>query len=108
QKGIVRGVYYKNYALRANVDVRPTKKLTLGMNLAPTYSEANDPGVEGKDNIIHQTYSMTPVQNNPAGTVNVFDNAQYPWSTSTNDPIAKLENFVGENKRSEEHTSELQ
>jgi len=98
QKGIVRGVDYKNYALRANVDVKPTKKLTLGMNLAPTYSEANDPGVEGKDNIIHQTYSMTPVQNNPAGTVNVFDNAQYPWSTSTNDPIAKLENFVGENK----------
>src|SRR5690606_38019940 len=67
QKGIVRGVDYKNYALRANVDVKPTKKLTLGMNLAPTYSEANDPGVEGKDNIIHQTYSMTPVQNNPAG-----------------------------------------
>lgn len=98
QKGIIRGLDYKNYALRANVDVKPTKKLAFGMNLAPTYSEANDPGVEGKDNIIHQIYSMTPVQNNPAGTVNVFDNAHYPWSTSTNDPIAKLENFIGENK----------
>lgn len=98
QKGIVRGVDYKNYALRANVDVKPTKKLAFGMNLAPTYSEANDPGVEGKDNIMHQIYSMTPVQNNTAGTVNVFDNAHYPWSTSTNDPIAKLENFIGENK----------
>ncbi|MBD1420488.1 SusC/RagA family TonB-linked outer membrane protein [Sphingobacterium chuzhouense] len=98
QKGIVRGVDYKNYALRANVDVKPTKKLTLGMNLAPTYSEANDPGVEGKDNIIHQIYSMTPIQTNPVGTVNVFENDKYPWSTSTNDPIAKLENYLGENK----------
>src|SRR5690606_2935566 len=98
QKGIVRGVDYKNYALRANVDVRPTKKLAFGMNLAPTYSEANDPGVEGKDNIMHQLYSMSPVQENPAGMVNVFDNARYPWSTSTNDPIAKLNHYDGENK----------
>src|SRR5690606_23383942 len=71
QKGIVQGLDYKNYALRANTDVKPTKKLTFGMNLAPTYSEANDPGVEGKDNIIHQIYSMSPVQDNPVGTVNV-------------------------------------
>ena len=98
QKGIIRGVDYKNYALRANVDVKPSKKLTLGMNLAPTYSEANDPGVEGKDNIIHQIYSMTPVQNRHAGAVNIFENDKYPWSVSTNDPIAKLENYVGENK----------
>src|SRR5690606_3123531 len=67
QRGIVRGLDYKNYALRANVDVKPTKKLTFGMNLAPTYSEANDPGIEGKDNIMHQIYSMTPVQDNPVG-----------------------------------------
>ncbi|MBD1434709.1 TonB-dependent receptor [Sphingobacterium sp. DN00404] len=98
QKGIVQGLDYKNYALRANIDVKPTKKLTFGMNLAPTYSEANDPGVEGKDNMIHQIYSMSPVQDNPVGTVNVFENEKYPWSTSTNDPIAKLTNYVGENK----------
>lgn len=98
QKGIVRGLDYKNYALRANVDVKPTKKLAFGMNLAPTYSEANDPGVEGKDNIMHQIYSMSPVQHSPAGMANVFDQSRYPWSTSTNDPIAKLENFIGENK----------
>ncbi len=98
QKGIVQGLDYKNYALRANIDVKPTKKLTFGMNLAPTYSEANDPGVEGKDNIIHQIYSMSPVQDNAVGTVNVFENETYPWSTSTNDPIAKLTNYVGENK----------
>lgn len=98
QKGIVRGLDYKNYALRANIDVKPSKKLALGMNLAPSYSEANDPGVEGKDNIIHQLYSATPIQQNAAGMVNVYDNDKYPWSTSSNDPIAKLNNYVGENK----------
>src|SRR5690606_35177347 len=39
-----------------------------------------------------------PVQDHPAGTVNVFDNEKYPWSTSTNDPIAKLNYYIGENK----------
>lgn len=98
QNGIVKGLDYKNYALRANVDVKPNDKLAFGLNLAPTYSEANDPGVEGKDNIMHQIYSMSPVQHSPAGMVNVFDQSRYPWSTSTNDPIAKLENFIGESK----------
>ncbi len=98
QKGIVQGLDYKNYALRANVDVKPTKKLAFGLNLAPTYSLANDPGVEGKDNIMHQIYSMSPVQDHPVGTVNVFENEKYPWSVSTNDPIAKLNNYVGESK----------
>lgn len=98
QQGIVRGLDFKNYSLRANIDVKPTEKFSFGMNLAPTYSEANDPSVEGKDNIMHQIYSMSPVQDQSAGNVNVLDNARYPWSTSTNDPIAKLENFVGETK----------
>lgn len=98
QKGIVKGLDYKNYALRANVDVKPTKKLGFGLNVAPTYSLANDPGVEGKDNIMHQIYSMSPVQDHPVGTVNVFANEKYPWSVSTNDPIAKLTNYVGESK----------
>ena len=100
QKGIVRGVDYKNYSLRANVDVKPTKKLAFGLNLAPTYSEANDPGAEGKDNMMHQIYSMSPVQQDPAGMVNVFDSSRYPWSTTTNDPIAKLDNVIGESKTS--------
>src|SRR5690606_10968542 len=98
QKVIVRGVDYKNYALRANVDVRPTKKLAFGMNLAPTYSEANDPGVEGKDNIMHQLYSMSPVQENPAGMVNVFDNDLNSMTMSTIDHIGKLYLYDRQNK----------
>jgi len=98
QQGIVKGLDYKNYTARANVEVKPNKKFAFGLNLAHTYSIGNDPGVEGKDNIMHQIYSMSPVQDHPAGTVNVFDNEKYPWSTSTNDPIAKLNYYIGENK----------
>lgn len=98
QQGIIQGLKYKNYTMRANVDVKASKKFTVGLNLAPTYSITNDPGIEGKDNIIHQIYSMTPVQDHAAGTVNVFENERYPWSTSTNDPIAKLNNYIGESK----------
>ncbi len=98
QQGIVKGLDYKNYTARANVEVKPNKKFAFGLNLAPTYSIGNDPGVEGKDNIMHQIYSMSPVQDRPAGTVNVFENEKYPWSTSTNDPIAKLNYYIGENK----------
>ncbi len=98
QKAIVKGIDYKNYALRANVDVKANDKLSLGMNLAPTYSIQNDPGVEGKDNVMHQVYSMSPVQQDPAGLVNVYENDKYPWSTSTNDPLAKLTNNIGESK----------
>ncbi|MGO3305843.1 MAG: SusC/RagA family TonB-linked outer membrane protein, partial [Sphingobacterium sp.] len=98
QKAIVKGIDYKNYSMRANVDVKANDKITLGMNLAPTYSIQNDPGTEGKDNIMHQVYSMSPVQEQPAGLVNVFENDKYPWSTSTNDPLAKLTNNIGENK----------
>ncbi|WP_343555964.1 TonB-dependent receptor [Sphingobacterium sp.] len=98
QQGIVHGLNYKNYTARANVELKANKKLSFGLNLAPSYSIGNDPGVEGKDNIMHQIYSMSPVQDNPAGTVNVLENDKYPWSTSTNDPIAKLRNYLGENK----------
>lgn len=98
QKGIIQGLSYKNYSMRANVDVKASKKFTVGLNISPTYSIMNDPGVEGKDNIIHQIYSMTPVQDQPAGSVNVFDTERYPWSTSTNDPIAKLNYNIGESK----------
>ncbi|MGN0020990.1 MAG: SusC/RagA family TonB-linked outer membrane protein [Sphingobacterium hotanense] len=98
QKGIIQGLSYKNYSMRANVDVKASKKFTVGLNISPTYSIMNDPGVEGKDNIIHQIYSMTPVQDQPAGSVNVFETERYPWSTSTNDPIAKLNYNIGESK----------
>ena len=100
QDGFVKAMGYKSYSARANVEVNATKKLKIGINIAPTYSITKDPGVEGKDNIYHQSLSMSPVQEATAGVyANTFNNAQYAWSNTTNSVLAKLENIVGETKR---------
>lgn len=93
QEGMVIGLDFKSYSARANVEITPNKKLKLGLNLSPTYSVGKDPGVEGKDNILHQLTSMTPIQEDTMGVyINVFNNDRYNWSSSPNSPIAKLEN----------------
>lgn len=100
QDGFVTGVGYKQYSLRANVEVNLSKKLKIGVNIAPTYSVTQDPGVEGKDNIFHQALSMSPVQEDTVGLYpNIGKNAQYVWSNTTNGPLGKLVNNVGTTKR---------
>jgi len=100
QEGMVLGMDLKSYSARANVEVKPNDKLKFGINLTPTYSLINDPGVEGKDNILHQLVSYSPVQEAAFGLYpNAFNNGQYKWSTSANSPIAKLENIIGLTKR---------
>jgi TonB-linked SusC/RagA family outer membrane protein len=100
QDGFIRGVGYKSYSARANVEANLTKQLKFGVNLAPTYSVTNDPGVEGKDNIFHQALSMTPVQEDSVGDLpNIGKNAQYAWSNTTNAPLGKLLYNVGTTKR---------
>ena len=100
QDGFVKNMGYKTYSARANVEVNATEKLKMGINISPTYSVIEDPGVEGKDNIYHQSLSMSPVQESTAGVyANTFNNAQYAWSNTTNSVLGKLENIVGETKR---------
>lgn len=99
QEGMVKGLDYTSYSARANVEVKANDKLKFGLNLAPTYSVTNDPGVEGKDNILHQALSMSPIQTSTAGNANVFNSAQYIWGVSTNDPLAKLQNTIGLTKK---------
>ena len=62
QEGIVKGMDYLSYSARANVEVKANDKLKFGLNMAPTYAVTDDPGVEGKDNILHQLLSMSPIQ----------------------------------------------
>jgi TonB-dependent starch-binding outer membrane protein SusC len=100
QDGFVRGVGYKEYSARANVSVNAAKNLRFGLNMAPSYSITQDPGVEGKDNIFHQSLSMSPVQEDSVGLYpNIGKNAQYLWSNSLNSPVGKLQYNVGETKR---------
>jgi TonB-linked SusC/RagA family outer membrane protein len=96
QTGYMLGMDYKSYSVRANIETELAKRLKFGLNLSPSYSVRNDPGVEGKDNILHQLITMTPVQEDTMGKyANAFNNGQYAWSTSTNSGIARLENRIG-------------
>lgn len=100
QEGIVKGMDFTSYSARVNVEAAANKNLKFGINLTPTYSIANDPGVEGKDNIWHQAISLSPVQEDTMGlNVNVGDFWQYKWSNSRNSPTFQLENSIGETKR---------
>jgi TonB-dependent starch-binding outer membrane protein SusC len=100
QEGMVINTDFTSYSARANVEINASKKLKFGLNIAPTYSIINDPGVEGKDNILHQALSMSPVQEDSMGLEpNVGTNGQYRWSTSTNSPYAKLKYILGQTKR---------
>lgn len=100
QEGMVINTDFTSYSARANVEINASKKLKFGINIAPTYSIINDPGVEGKDNILHQALSMSPVQEDSMGLEpNVGMNDQYRWSTSTNSPYAKLKYILGRTTR---------
>ncbi len=100
QQGMIKNLDYKDYSARANVDVTPNDHLQFGIKIAPTYSESNNPGVEGKDNILHELVGMTPVQEDTMGLYpNVGKNGQYRWGTSRNSPIGELENIIAKTKK---------
>jgi TonB-linked SusC/RagA family outer membrane protein len=100
QDGFVKYQSYKVYSARANVEINATKNLKIGLSIAPTYSITQDPGVEGKDNIYHQSLSFTPVQEDTVGNYpSIGKNDQYKWSVTTNGSLGKLENVIGETKK---------
>lgn len=100
QDGFVKGVGYKSYSVRGNVEVNLSSKFRFGLNIAPTYSVTQDPGVEGKDNIFHQALSMSPVQEDSMGLYpNIGKNGQYIYSNTTNSPLGKLTYNKGTVKR---------
>ena len=99
QEGYFINVDYERYALRANIEVTPNKKVTAGINIAPSYSIGNDPGVEGKDNILHIAVGMPPITESEVGLdINVGDNDQLTYGNSRNSPVRVLENTIGETK----------
>jgi TonB-linked SusC/RagA family outer membrane protein len=100
QQGFVKFVDYRAYSARANIEVSAAKNLRFGVNIAPTYAIINDPGIEGKDAIFHQSLSMSPVQEASAGLFpNIQQNGQYMWSNTLNSPLGKLTYWKGTTKR---------
>jgi len=100
QDGFIIGLGYKAYSLRANLEINASKNLKFGVNIAPTYSITQDPGVDGKDAIFHQSLSLAPVQEDTMGLFpNALANGQYIYSSTTNSPYAKLTYNKGTTKR---------
>lgn len=96
QEGYLLNVDYKRYSVRANVEVKPNEKFTVGVNIAPSYSTANDPGVDGKDNLIHIIASTPPITDSDVGLdFNIGDNTQLTYGNSRNSPVARLKNITG-------------
>ncbi|GAB2943606.1 TonB-dependent receptor [Hymenobacter coalescens] len=99
QEGMMVGLGYKRYSARANVEVKASDKLKFGVNMTPSYSVTKDPGIEGKDNRLHQLVSMTPVVEDTAGVNTAYGkNEAYRWGVSTASPVRVMENAIGETK----------
>ncbi|HTN37352.1 MAG TPA: SusC/RagA family TonB-linked outer membrane protein, partial [Arachidicoccus sp.] len=98
QKGYVIGLDYKTYSARANVEATLAKGIKFGLNLAPSYSIQNNPGVEGKDNTLHKIIGTTPVMENTPNENGALYQSAYPWGSSGTNPIPRLENRVGRYK----------
>lgn len=98
QKGYMVGLGYKSFSARANVEASLTKKMRLGINLAPTYSIKDDPGVEGKDNTLHKIISMPPVMESAPNATGAKYQEAYLWGNSGTDPMPRLSDRVATNR----------
>ncbi|MEK6480520.1 TonB-dependent receptor [Catalinimonas sp. 4WD22] len=99
QDGIALGVNYKRYSARANVEVQANDKLKFGLNVSPSYSVVNDPGVEGKDQLTHITVGMVPVVEDSVGLLTgVAPYSTYTWASSRVSPVAAANAVLGETK----------
>lgn len=98
QKGYMTGLGYKSFSARANVEASLSKKMRLGINLAPTYSIKDDPGLEGKDNTLHKIISMPPVMESTPNESGAKYQQAYLWGNSGTDPMPRLEDRIATNR----------
>jgi TonB-linked SusC/RagA family outer membrane protein len=99
QDGFIRGVNYKRYSARTNIELKKGKWLTFGGKIAPSYSINQDPGAEGKDGLMHKATGMVPISEDSVGiAVNTGEFLPYTWGGSSNSPVYVLENTIGETR----------
>lgn len=89
--GYVIGTDYELFSARANFDLKLSESLKVGINMSPSFSVRNDPGVEGKDNTLHKALGATPVFENTANENGDKYTQRYPWGSSTTDMLSRLE-----------------
>ncbi len=82
-KGYIIGTDYSLFSARANIDIKLSDNLKIGINIAPSYSIKDDPGIEGKDNILHKALSATPIFESAANDAGEQYTVRYNWGSST-------------------------
>lgn len=92
QDGIATGTGYKRFTLRANIDSKINKWLSVGMKLAPSYSIKDGAGrANGKDSEAHRVLASSPVSPADVGyNTNIEPNDRYPWAGSSSSPTAVM------------------
>ena len=99
QDGITWGVTNRAYSARANLEVNASNKVKFGLNLAPSYSIINDPGVDGKDQESHIAASLAPVVESGIGLLTaVYPNINYAWGGTRVSPVERVKRITGETK----------
>jgi TonB-linked SusC/RagA family outer membrane protein len=89
QDGIAAYSNYKLFSIRANLQAKLTSYLTLGLNLAPSYSWMDGGNVDGKDAQSHHVLAIAPVAEKDAGlNSGIAPYGRYYWAGSTQSPIA--------------------
>ena len=61
QDGIVFNTVYRRMNFRFNGIVNVSDRIKIGMNVAPSYSEQDARGAEGKELVIHHALNQTPL-----------------------------------------------
>lgn len=88
--GYIVGTDYSLFSARANVDVKLSESFKMGINLAPSYSIKNDPGVEGKDNTLFKALTATPVFESASNAAGEKYTTRYAWGSSTTNMLNAL------------------
>ena len=100
QKGVALGLDYKRFATRANIDLKINDRLKFGLNVSPSYSIANDPGVDGKDQQLHSAVSVAPIVEESTGpwNNNVGTYPGYLWGQTRPGILASVTQTTGATK----------
>jgi TonB-linked SusC/RagA family outer membrane protein len=88
--GYIIGTDYTLFSGRANIDVKLSDNFKMGINLAPSYSIKNDPGVEGKDNTLFKALTATPVFESATNAAGEKYTTRYAWGSSTTNMLNAL------------------
>lgn len=89
--GYIVGTDYTLFSARANIDIKLSDNFKMGINLAPSYSIKNDPGVEGKDNTLFKALVATPVFESASNAAGEKYTTRYQWGSSTTNMLSALE-----------------